>query len=122
MKTMQLLNLNHKRLARYVLLIGGCWLGGTHTLWAQRNQRLVGVGLMPGLGIGSYNALGANAGLSVRYQHPLRGQMVLTTKTGLDFFAIRGRYADAYRQQYQTATGLSIPLTIGPRYYYFETL
>lgn len=85
---------------------------------AQNNQRLVLVGLTPGLGIGVYNGIGLSAGLDLRYQHPIAPNLALTAKTGIDVFRVKSRYAEQFRQQYKTTAGFSIPLTVGPRYYF----
>lgn len=84
---------------------------------AQQDQRLLLSGVTPGLGIGLYNGIGLSGGIDLRYQHPLVNHLTITVKTGLEAFRIKSRYTEYYRQNYQTVTGLSVPITVGPRYY-----
>ncbi|MBC8154859.1 MAG: hypothetical protein H7Z72_18335 [Bacteroidetes bacterium] len=84
---------------------------------AQSDQTLLLIGANPGVGIGIYNSVGVNFGIDLRYQHPLTNNLTLIGKTGIESLRVKGRYVDQFRQEYQTATGLGIPITVGPRYY-----
>lgn len=99
-------------------------LGATfvHPCLAQSHQRLLFVGITPGLGIGSYNGVGPTVGIDLRYQHLLKDNWVLTAKTGIEALRIKGRYAEQFQRTYQTASGLSLPITVGVRRYFLDRL
>lgn len=89
---------------------------------AQGRNQILFVGLPVGVGVGRYNATGFVTGFDVRYQHPLGSNFTLTAKTGLEIFLVKGRYKDYYRYYYNSSSGISIPITIGPRFYIVDGL
>lgn len=109
-----------------VRLLLGCLLGISPGIvtgsLAQSDQSLLFIGVNPGVGIGVYNGIGVAGGINLRYQHPLNNNLTLIARTGIESFRIKGRYADYYQQNFQTATGISIPIAGGPRYYFMENL
>lgn len=107
---------------RAVRLLWGCLLSLSLAPFshAQRDQRLLLIGVSPGLGIGIYNSIGVVGGIDLRYQHPLARNLTLTAKTGIDVFRIKNRYAEQVKKDYQTITGFSVPVTVGPRCYFLK--
>lgn len=118
--------MNHQRSpGRAGYRLFGCLIGiivCVQVTLAQQDQRLLVVGATPGLGIGQYNGVGLSGGIDLRYQHPLAGNLTLTAKTGFEAFRVKSRYVEYYRQNYQVVTGFSVPITVGPRYYFFKGL
>lgn len=88
----------------------------------QSGQSVLWLGATPGLGMGVYNGIGIGLGADVRYQRPLTRKLVAIARSGLDLFVIKGRYSEQFRKEYNTTVGLSIPITVGPRYYFLESL
>lgn len=97
-------------------------LGLINQAAAQSDQTLLLIGTNPGLGIGVYNSVGVSGGIDLRYQHPLTHNLTLIGKTGIESLRVKGRYVDQFRREYQTATGLGVPITVGPRYYIMQGL
>ncbi len=89
---------------------------------AQGRNQILFIGTPVGVGVGRYNGTGFQTGFDVRYQHPLGSNITLTAKTGLDFFLVKGRYKEYYRYYYGSSSGISIPITIGPRFYIVDGL
>lgn len=89
---------------------------------AQGRNQVLFIGLPVGVGVGRYNGTGFQTGFDVRYQHPLGSNFTITGKTGLEFFLLKSRYKDYYRYYYGTTSGISIPITVGPRFYIVDGL
>ncbi len=104
--------------------LAGCLIGCCPALIngaaAQSSQSMLFIGGNPGVGIGVYNSVGVTGGFDLRYQHPLKGNLVLILKTGGETLRIKGRYANQFINEYQTATGFSLPFAVGPRYYFMK--
>ena len=89
---------------------------------AQGKNRLLFIGSPVGVGVGRYNPTGFQTGVDVRYQHPLASNFTITAKTGLEVFLVKGRYREYFRYYYDAGAGLSIPVTVGPRFYIIDGL
>lgn len=101
------------------LLLGG---SAQTQVRAQGRNRILFVGLPVGVGVGRYNGTGFVTGFDVRYQHPLGSNFTITGKTGLEIFLVKGRYKEYYRYYYGSSSGISIPITVGPRFYIVDGL
>ena len=91
-------------------------------VWAQGRNQILFIGTPIGVGVGRYNGTGFVTGLDVRYQHPLGSNFTITGKTGMEFFLVKGRDKEYYRYYYDATSGISIPITIGPRFYIVDGL
>ncbi|GAB4025472.1 hypothetical protein [Spirosoma gilvum] len=89
---------------------------------AQGRNRILFIGTPVAVGVGRYNGTGFQTGLDIRYQQPLGANFAITGKTGMEYFLVKGRYKDYYRYYYNTASGISIPITVGPRFYIIDGL
>ncbi|UYZ63492.1 hypothetical protein [Hymenobacter weizhouensis] len=103
-------------------LLAAALLGRPRAVHAQGGQHVLFLGSELGVGVGRYNGIGLLTGPDIRYQLPLGRQFALTARTGLDVFFVKGRYSEYYRYYYGPTTGLSIPVTVGPRFYIVEGL
>lgn len=108
---------------------------------AQADRKLLFAGADLLHGVGRYNALRVGGGLSARVQYPLRSNLALTAKVGVEYYRIR--YYDylpgysylgygyniitgyGFNTIYYGAgygylvndNGVSLPVTVGPRLY-----
>ncbi|GAB4014628.1 hypothetical protein EXU85_17940 [Spirosoma sp. KCTC 42546] len=89
---------------------------------AQGRNQILFIGTPMAVGVGRYNATGFTTGLDIRYQQPLGANFTITGKTGMEFFLVKGRYRDDFRYYYGSASGISIPITVGPRFYIIDGL
>lgn len=98
-------------------------LGGVRpAALAQGREKILFIGTPLAVGVGRYNGTGLVTGFDTRFQLPLASNFVLTGKTGLEVFFVKGKYKDYFRYYYDTGTGLSIPVTVGPRFYIIDGL
>ncbi|GAB3957623.1 hypothetical protein GCM10028805_50670 [Spirosoma harenae] len=106
-------------LSLFTLLI----VSGVQTMThAQGRNQILFIGTQAGVGVGRYNGTGFQTGLDFRYQHLLGSKFTITAKTGAEFFLVKGRYKEYYRYYFDTASGISIPITFGPRFYIVDGL
>ncbi|UFH53329.1 hypothetical protein [Spirosoma sp. KNUC1025] len=111
-----------KRYIQISLLLLLVFSGIRTTALAQGRNQILFIGTPLAVGVGRYNATGFTTGLDIRYQHPLGANFTITGKTGMEFFLVKGRYKDDFRYYYGTASGISIPITVGPRFYIIDGL
>ena len=108
----------------YLRLLG--WLLGfvsvQASVLAQDNNQILFVGLQAGYGIIPASVIGPLAGIDVHYQYPLGSDFVLTGRSGLETFAVKDQYKAVFDYYYGTTTGLSVPITVGARYYVYDGL
>jgi hypothetical protein len=105
----------------HIIILLLCLTASTE-VWAQGRNQILFIGTPIAVGVGRYNGTGFQTGLDIRYQHPLGSNFTITGKTGLEFFLVKGRYKEYYRYYYGTSSGISIPITIGPRFYIIDGL
>ncbi|MBD2754327.1 hypothetical protein [Spirosoma validum] len=91
-------------------------------VYAQGRNQILFVGTPLAVGVGRYNAVGFQPSFDIRYQHPLGSNFTVTAKTGLDIFLVKSKYREYFRYYYNTTTGISIPITVGPRVYIVDGL
>ncbi|WP_420151228.1 hypothetical protein [Spirosoma sp.] len=91
-------------------------------VFAQGRSQILFVGTPLAVGVGRYNAVGFQPSFDIRYQHPLGANFTITAKTGLDIFLIKSKYKDYFRYYYNSTAGISIPITVGPRFYIVDGL
>lgn len=108
-----------KRYSTVILFLLVC-AGATTRVQAQGRNQALFIGTPVGVGVGRYNAIGFQTGLDIRYQHPLGSNFTITGKTGLEVFLVKGRYKEYFQYYYGSSGGLSIPITIGPRFYIID--
>ncbi|MVM30520.1 hypothetical protein GO755_10790 [Spirosoma sp. HMF4905] len=105
-----------------ILLLLLAFSGAKTSVLAQGRNQVLFIGTPLAVGVGRYNATGFTTGLDIRYQQPLGSNITITGKTGMEFFLVKGRYRDDFRYYYGAASGISIPITIGPRFYIIDGL
>lgn len=103
----------------FIVLLAGNLQTKVH---AQGRNQILFVGTPLAVGVGRYNAVGFQPGFDLRYQQPLGSGFNVTIKTGLDIFLIKSKYREYFRYYFDTTTGISIPITVGPRFYIVDGL
>jgi hypothetical protein len=111
-----------KRYTLILILVLLTFPGLQTVVRAQGRNRILFVGTPLAVGVGRYNAVGFQPSFDLRYQQPLGSNFTITAKTGLDIFLIKSKYRDYFRYYFDTTTGISIPITVGPRVYIIDGL
>ncbi len=86
------------------------------------NEKTLSFSTDVGLNLYSYGLNGVQINGLIQAQFPLVDKFAITTTTGINISPAKSYYRQALKYDYGTATGISLPVWIGGRYYLVKGL